>query len=110
MATVLWRCGKSITFCVSAGGGAVVALSACSRRASILHRSACASWSRSVYAARETVTVESFEFTDQVGEATEDGEHFCAIAMRATVLHADSSVHLTDHTPTFIHALPPHPE
>jgi hypothetical protein len=57
---------------------------------------------------RETVTVEPFEFTDHVEEATEDREHLCSIAMRATELHANSRGRVADHTPTFIHAFPPH--
>jgi hypothetical protein len=39
---------------------------------------------------RETLTVQYFEFTEHVDEATEHREHVCSIAMRATELHADS--------------------
>jgi hypothetical protein len=54
----------------------------------------------------ETLTVEHFEFPEQIDAATEDREHFGSIAMRATELHADSRVRVADHTPTFIHAFP----
>jgi len=56
---------------------------------------------------RETLAVQYFEFTEHVDEATEYREHFCSIAMRATELHADSLVQMSDHTTTFIHSFPP---
>jgi hypothetical protein len=55
----------------------------------------------------ETGPLEPFEFPAHGEEATEDGEHVCSIAMGATELHTDSPVRVADHTPTFIHALPP---
>ena len=55
---------------------------------------------------RETLTVQYFEFTEHVDEATEYREHVCSIAMRATELHADSLVQMSDDTTTFIHSSP----